>query len=260
VQVIQAFFRGLASQFQPAMLALLLGPFLLSVVLGAVGAWFAWDPLLHAMQAVFFDAQGQLRWVFAWAGAWGGVEFLRGLLSALVLLLLIIPLLFAFALMLVAVLAMPVVNRTLGNGPYRDVERRGSWSVSASLWNAISSFVMFVVGYVLTIPLWLIPPLAFVVPWFWWSWLTARILRFDSLVEHADPQERALLIASHKKETMGLSLMVTALNYIPPLFILTPVLSALMFSHYSLSRLRQLRAQSVATAPSPVAPLPGPGR
>jgi len=38
---------------------------------------------------------------------------------------------------------------------------------------------------------------------------------------------------------------VAAVNYIPPLFLVAPVLSALVFAHYSLSRLRELRGAPV---------------
>jgi hypothetical protein len=90
-------------------------------------------------------------------------------------------------------------------------------------------------------PLWLIPPLALIVPWLWWGWLTASLMRFDSLVEHADRNERERLIRSDRRAYLLLGLSVALLNYIPPLFLVAPVLSALVFAHYSLSRLRQRR-------------------
>jgi uncharacterized protein involved in cysteine biosynthesis len=241
MKVIQAFLRGLASQLHPAMLALLVGPFLLSLVLGAIGLWWLWQPLTAWIQTTLFEAQGALGWAFGWTARFGSVEWLKQLVGALMVLLIFIPMLFAFALVLVAVIAMPVVNRHLGQGPYKDVVRKGSWSVAASVWNAVSSLLIFLIGYVLTMPLWLIPPLAFVIPWLWWSWLTSRVMRFDSLVEHAQTAERQVLIAKHKKHYFALALMVTALNYIPPLFLLTPVLSALMFGHFSLAQLRLAR-------------------
>ena len=71
--------------------------------------------------------------------------------------------------------------------------------------------------------------------------LTARLMRFDSLVEHADKSERERLIGSDRRAYLLLGLAVAALNYIPPLFLVAPVLSALVFAHYSLSRLRELR-------------------
>ena len=85
-----------------------------------------------------------------------------------------------------------------------------------------------------------------IVPWLWWGWLTARLMRFDSLVEHADTQERRELIQRHRRSFLLLGLLVSALNYIPPLFLVTPVLSALAFAHYSLALLRVER-RSVAT-------------
>jgi hypothetical protein len=136
---------------------------------------------------------------------------------------------------------MPVVIRHLGNGAYADVERRGSLALAANLWNVFRSLALFVIGYLLTMPLWLIPPLALVVPWLWWGWLTARLMRFDSLVEHADAGEREALIRSDRRHYLLLGLAVALLNYIPPLFLVAPVLSALVFAHYSLSRLRERR-------------------
>jgi uncharacterized protein involved in cysteine biosynthesis len=239
-RVFRAFFRSLASQLHPAMLALLLVPFGVAIVLWGLVAWLAWDPLLDWLRRSVFDGIGILRWFFDVSSRFG-LDGLRSFLSVLVALMLLIPLMFATAVGLIAVLAMPLVNRHLGNGPYQSVERRGSWSVGASVWNACSTIVIFLVGYIVTLPLWLIPPLALLVPWLWWSWMTARMMRFDSLVEHADPYERTALIRGNRREYFMLGLLVTALNYIPPLFLITPVLSALAFGHYSLARLREQR-------------------
>ena len=151
------------------------------------------------------------------------------------------PIAIATALALIAVLAMPVVVRHLGNGAYADVERRGSLALAANLWNVFRSLAVFVIGYLLTVPLWLIPPFALVVPWLWWGWLTARLMRFDSLVEHASSREQEALVRSDRRSYLALGLAVALLNYIPPLFLVAPVLSALVFAHYSLSRLREQR-------------------
>jgi hypothetical protein len=155
--------------------------------------------------------------------------------------LLLVPIAIATALALIAVIAMPVVIRHLGKGPYADVERRGSLALAANLLNVAKSLGVFVVGYLATLPLWLIPPLALIVPWLWWGWLTARLMRFDSLVEHATAEEREQLIRTDRRAYLTMGLAVAALNYIPPLFLIAPVLSALVFAHYSLARLRVLR-------------------
>ena len=252
-RVFNAFFKALGSQLHPAMLALLLVPFLVAMVLWGLVAWLAWTPLLDWLRQSLFAGNGVLGWFFDWSSR-VGLEGLRSVLSVVLALMLVVPLMFATAVALIAVLAMPIVNRHLGNGPYQSVQRRGSWSVAASIWNAVSSLVVFVIGYLVTLPLWLIPPLALVVPWLWWSWMTARVMRFDSLVEHAQPDERTAMIRRYRREYFLLGLLVTALNYIPPLFLITPVLSALAFGHYSLSRLREQRGPEPEPTPGPTPP------
>ncbi|MCX7274525.1 MAG: hypothetical protein NTV19_15390, partial [Burkholderiales bacterium] len=73
-------------------------------------------------------------------------------------------------------------------------------------------------------------------------WLTARILRVDSLAEHASAAESDALLARHRGEYFLLAALVCALNYVPPLFLVTPVLSALAFGHFSLAALRAHRS------------------
>jgi hypothetical protein len=83
------------------------------------------------------------------------------------------------------------------------------------------------------------------VPLFWWAWLNSRIMRFDSLVEHASVPERALYVKKYARQYWLIAAVIGLLNYIPPLFILTPVLSALAFAHFSLGLLRFNRAKEL---------------
>jgi len=245
-RVLAAFGRAVASQLHPKMLSLLVVPFVLAIVFWVLTAYLVWTPLTDWLQGWLFGG-GLLARGAEWAAGYG-LAGLRDWIPALIALLLVVPVMFATAVVLIAVFAMPVVVRHLGGGAYRDVERLGSLSVAASVWNAASASLLFVAGYLLTLPLWLIPPLALVVPWLWWSWLTARVMRFDSLVEHADAGERKAAIASRRSEYFVLALLVTALNYVPPLFLITPVLSALAFTHYSLALLREQRAAPPAAS------------
>ena len=243
--VLLALGKGIDSQFQPKMLALLVLPLAVSVVVWALSGWYFWEPVTAWLRAGWFTGDG---WI-ARASAWAASHGLKGLdewIPDIFAFLLIVPFAFATALGLVAVLAMPVVLRYLGNGDYRDVERRGSFGVAASVWNLLRTLAIFIPGYLLTMPLWLIPPLALVVPWLWWGWLTARLMRFDSSIEHATPQERRALHDGEGGAYLLLGLACAALNYIPPLFLVAPVLSALVFGHHSLLRLRQMRGMTLA--------------
>lgn len=181
--VLTAFGRAIVSQLHPKMLALLLVPFVLAIVFWAATAYWLWAPLTGWLHGWLFGG-GWLSSLDAWADA-RGFSGLSQWAVALLALLIVAPVMFATAVVLIAVFAMPLVIRHLGNGAYGDVARQGSMAIAPSAWNAVSSTLLFAVGYLVSLPLWLIPPLALVVPWLWWSWLTARVMRFDSLVEHA---------------------------------------------------------------------------
>lgn len=252
-RVVVAFGRGIASQLTPRMLALLVVPFLVAVGSWILSAWFLWDPVTAWFQQVVFQGDGWMARGYRSVAPYG-LGGLSAWIPNLFAFLLLVPIAIATALALVAVLAMPVVVRHLGAAGYKDVERQGSLALAANLWNVARSLVVFVIGYLLTMPLWLVPPLALVIPWLWWGWLTARLMRFDSLVEHASSAEREQLIRSDGRAYMLLGLAVAALNYVPPLFLVAPVLSALVFAHYSLARLRDRR---LLTAGAPTRALGG---
>jgi hypothetical protein len=256
-RVFGAFLRACASQLHPKMLALLVLPIGVAVAFWLLVALFVWDPLVGFLRVEFFEASGPIGALFQWVASFG-LESLRGFAVAMTALMLLMPLMVALAMAVVAVVSMPAVIRHLGRGVYRDLEWRGGWSVLGAIWNALWSSLVFLLGYLVTLPLWLIPPLAMVVPWLWWGWFTARVMRFDSLSEHADPDELRALLRAHRSQYLLLGLLVAALNYVPLMFLVTPVLSALAFAHLSLSLLRDHRGRpgGVGTV---VDPAPGPG-
>lgn len=239
-RTIVALGRGVVSQFHPRMIALLVVPLVVAVAVWGASAWYFWAPVTGWLRNTWFTGDGLIARGYAWVSQYG----LAGLdqwVPNLFGLLLIVPVAIATALALVAIVAMPAVIRFLGKRDYADVERRGSFGVVPSLGNVLKSIGIFIPGYLLTIPLWLIPPLALIIPWLWWGWLTSRLMRFDSSIEHASVDERERLMRRDRSSYMVLGLACAALNYIPPLFLIAPVLSALVFAHYSLARLREMR-------------------
>ncbi len=239
-KIIVALGRGIVSQFHPKMLALLIVPLAVAVLVWGLSAWYFWDPMTAWLRVTWFTGDGWIARGYAWVSQYG----LAGLdqwIPNLFAFMLIVPVAIATALALIAVLAMPGVVRFLGKRDYADVERRGTFGVIPSLGNVVRTLAIFIPGYLLTLPLWLIPPLALIIPWLWWGWLTARLMRFDSSIEHASGDEHQRLMRRERSGYMVLGLACAALNYIPPLFLIAPVLSALVFGHYSLSCLREMR-------------------
>jgi uncharacterized protein involved in cysteine biosynthesis len=249
--VFEAVGKAIKSQLHPAMLGLLIMPWLVAGLVWGVALYFFWTPLTAWLTEALFG--GGSGWLASLFGKWGSGSLggAKGFASAAVALFFVLPLFFSTAMLLVAILAMPAVLSHLSKSSYSDIVRKGSFSLPISVWNSVKALLVFIPGYILTIPLWFVPVLGLLVPLLWWAWLNSRIMRFDSLVEHADAVERSSAIDRHGKEYGLIALVIGVLNYIPPLFLLTPVLSALAFGHFSLSSLRTARTQTLTPTPTP---------
>lgn len=252
--VSRAFGRAVVSQFHPAMLLALLLPFLIVLLGSVILIWLFWAPVTEWLRHGFetWPVIGQVE---AWLLAMGLVSlqlWLVPILAACILL----PLSGLAGIAVAAVFVMPLVLRHLGEDVYSDVARRGQWAFAASAWNATWVVVLFCVGWMLTMPLWLFPPLALVLPTLWWTFAFTRMLRLDALVEHASPEERRRLIRRHNVGFWTLGFICALLSLLPPAWLFLPVFSSLFFAHFALEAVRRERQ----TAGPPDAAGPGAGR
>jgi hypothetical protein len=131
------------------------------------------------------------------------------------------------------------------------------------------------VALLVSIPLWLIPPLILILPPLIWGWLTYRVMSYDALVEHASSEERRQIFKEHRVPLLGIGVLSGYLGAAPSLIwasgamfvamapILVPVaiwiytlvfaFSSLWFAHYTLAALEQLRKKNNALALDPLA-------
>lgn len=245
--IFRALMKALVSQFSPRMLWLAIWPFFLALVFwGGVG-WAFRAEILDALSA-FLDNIAVIDWIESGL-AWIGLAGFKAFLAPFIFVALLIPVMVASALLIVAIIAMPVVVGHVSARDYADVERRKSGGMVVGVLNALWVTLVFGVGWLVTIPFWLIAPLAFLLPLFWWAWLNARIMRYDALAEHATAEERDVLIRRHGRAFFVLGVAVSLLNFVPPLFFFAPIYSALAFTHYGLHALRKLRMERVAAEP-----------
>ena len=124
---------------------------------------------------------------------------------------------------------------------YPELARVGKDSVVAGAWNSIAALMLYIVGMLLTLPLWLVPGLGLVLPILWMAWLTRRTFAFDALTVHATDQEWRELRRRHSIPLLVLGVTLALLAHIPLLGLLTPTLAALAYSHFCLEALRGLR-------------------
>ena len=134
-----------------------------------------------------------------------------------------------------------------GNRPARgcDVARLGRDSLTASTWNSVWAALLFILGWLVTLPMWLIPGLGLVLQLFWMAWLNRRTFAYDALSIHASTNEWRELRRDHAGALLMLGVLMALLTHVPVLGLFAPSLAALAYIHYCLEALRRLRQGAV---------------
>jgi Etoposide-induced protein 2.4 (EI24) len=259
--VFDAAARAAAYCLLPRVILLSLLPLVLAAGITFALGWFFWEAAMQGMRSLLssFELLDMLlRWIEALAGT-----NVKSLLIPLVVLFLAVPLVVMFSLLLVALLITPAATRLVVQRRFAGLQaRRGASWLHATV-RSLGSTLVALVALVVTIPLWLIPPLFLVLPPLIWGWLTYRVLSFDVLAEHADANERHTLLREHRWSLMGMGLVAGYLGAAPSvlwaagaatvifaplmlpvavwLYTLVFVFSALWFAHYGLHALHSLR-------------------
>lgn len=234
-----SFKRALVSQLHPKMLAAVLLPFIIMLLGAIVLVWAFWTPLTDWLAVQSAD-WGALNTVDGWLVAVGLFSiklYLIPLLAAGILL----PLSGVLGLIIAAVFIMPIVLGHLDKTHYPGLRRNGHNATLVSGWNAAWVGGLFVLGWLLTMPLWLFPPFAVLLPVFWWSFAITRMLRVDAVVEHASADERRYLWKRHNRQWWLIGVCLSLINLLPPAWLIMPVFSSLVFAHFGLEALRQHR-------------------
>jgi hypothetical protein len=233
--VVLALMRSLGSLRSPVVWVYLLAPAAVSFFLwmglaiwgvGAIVDWLLANPPMTLL------ASWGLIWlahVLAWMGGWMAVFAAAYLTTAL----------------LAAILVLPLMLRHLARGEYADVAPMGTDSVTASTVNSLWAAVLFIAAWLLTLPLWLIPGLALLVPLLLMAWFNRRTFAYDALAQHATAAEWARLRQSEGRALFLLGLVMAVLAHVPFLGLLVPALAALSYVHLGLEGLRRLRGEAV---------------
>lgn len=237
-----AFGRAVVSQFRGPMLLALLLPFAVALTGAIVLVWLFWTPLTGWLQSTLFSSSLVTEFDSMLVAV--GIASLKLWLIPVAATLILLPLSGILGLLVAAVFVMPLVLRHLNERDYPGLQKRGGNALLLGVWNAIWVTAVFVFGWFFTLPLWLLPPLAVLLPTFWWTFAFTRMLRLDALSDHASVEERRVLKARHNGGFWTLGLICALINLLPPAWFLLPVFSALLFSHFALEALRRLRSET----------------
>jgi len=269
-----SFWRAVAYCLHPKVIMLSLLPLLVAglVTLG-LGKLY-WEDAIASVRATM-EHWSLVNSMLEWVATMLGAGFRTGV-AALIVIALAIPVEVAFTLALVAMWITPAIVSMVGRRRFPQLEHRhgGSWWLG--LFASLGWTVAALLAVMVTLPLWLVPGLALVLPPLIWGWLTAKVMGYDALAEHASRAERGAILRAHRFPLLIMGIVCGFLCGVPSMiwtlsmqliifapFIMVGVIwlytmiftfSALWFTHYGLSVLAALRdAESAMRAVQPSA-------
>jgi hypothetical protein len=272
-KLLDAFWRAVMYCLHPRVIVLSILPLVIMGVVSLTLAHFFWDSAAEAVRVQlgsFELVDIMIRWLEGL-----GLSQLQTVLPKVLLLLLIIPVIIIVSLLFVALLMTPAMVALVAERRFPQMERKRGGSLFTSLFWSLGSTLLALLALVISIPLWLIPPLILVLPPLIWGWLTYRVMSYDAMVDHASSEERRQIFKEHRMPLLAIGVLSGYLGAAPSVLwasgamfvamapILVPVaiwiytlvfaFSSLWFAHYTLAALEQLRKKNNALAPDPLA-------
>ena len=259
--VFDAFWRALAYSLRPGVMALSLIPLVLMVGSTGVLAFFFWESGV-ARLGDWLGSWSLMDSLMMWL-AKAGLAHLRTVISPLIILLLTLPLMILIALLAVAWLMTPAMVRVVVQRRFPGLEAQHGGSFWRSVTMSLGSGLMALLALVLSMPLWLVPPLVVMLPPLIWGWLTYRVMSYDVMAEYASEPERQAVVRNYRWWLIGMGVLTGYLGAAPGLvwafgamaIVFAPLLlplaiwiytyvfvfSALWFAHVCLGALAALR-------------------
>lgn len=265
--LVDSFWRAAAYCLHPRVIGLSLLPFVICGVLVFGFMWLFWEPAMSSVRATLESwllIESLLQWLDAM-----GLQSLRSALAAIVVLVGMLPVVILLSLLLVALLMTPAIVRLIAQRRFPLLEKKRGGTLFESVLASLGATLIALVLLVLSMPLWLIPPVVMVLPPLIWGWLTYRVFGFDVLAEHASTEERRELLRVHRIPMLAMGVVCGYLGAAPSLIwalgawsfgplalVLAPFLillaiwlytlvfafSTAWFTHYALAALQARRA------------------
>jgi hypothetical protein len=276
---LDSFWRAVAYCLRPRVVALSFFPLLLIVGLALGLAYFYWDAALDGVRQAL-ESSMLVNRVWAWLHN-AGMGSLKMVLAPLIVIFAVTPVIVVLSLLTVALLMTPALTSLVADRRFPALERKRGASLVLSAWWSLSSTLLALLALLISLPLWLLPPLILLLPPLIWGWLTYRVMAFDALAEHASKEERKEIFRRHRGWLLGIGVLSGYLGAAPSVIwasgallaaafvILLPLaiwiytlvfaFSSLWFAHYCLAALQALRteqalAQSQGVVATPALP------
>jgi hypothetical protein len=273
--LMDSFWRAVMYCLYPRVIGLSIFPLVLIVALSWLLGYLYWD-IAIALVRSWLDASSWLALVWRWLEG-VGLPDLKTVVAPLLVIFSVTPLVVVACLLAVSFLMTPSLTRLVADRRFAGLQRKHGGSLMLGLWWTFSSLLLALGALLLTLPMWLVPPLAMLLPALIWGWLTYRVMAFDVLAEFASADERHTLMARHRMSLLGMGVVTGLMGAAPSLVwasgalfaaafvILVPVaiwiytlvfaFSSLWFAHFALAALQAMRDEPLPAVTDNVLPV-----
>ncbi len=273
---LDSFWRALAYCLMPRVMLLSLLPLAMLLVLSVSWGYFYWAPTqdwVRDMLATWQVLQGMLDWLQA-----NGAGELQAVMVPLVVIFAITPILVVISLLAVSLMMTPALVDLVVQRRFAHLALKHGGTAWTSLAWTVGSTLIALFAMLITLPLWAVPPLMFIIPPIIWGWLSYRVMVFDALVAHASREERLTIGREHRIGLLMIGVLTGYLGALPSVIwasgavfaaaflVLIPLaiwiyavvfaFTSLWFTHYSLGALEALRAQTGTVVMGASVPVP----
>lgn len=233
--ILRSLQRAAQDLLAPRMLSLAFWPMGLSLLAWGLLAWLfgaTWKAEIAA-----FLATTPLNDLALWLGA----EWLTAYAAMFVLALLWLPAMYVTALLITSLALMPLIVGFVAERYYPELDRRRGGSLTGSVVNGLVALVLFLLAWVVLLPVWLFAPFGIAVSVLLNAWLNQKLFMYDALSEHASDSELTGLRHVGGWRLFTLSGLLGLLHFVPIVNLLAPVYMALAFTHHGLEGLDRAR-------------------
>ena len=281
--LLDSFWRALAYCLHKRVIAWSLLPLLAMALLTWVLGYFFWADAVQRVQNLF-DGVGWLHSIWVWLQE-HGMSYASEVVASIFVVLGATPVLVVVTLLFAGLFMAPVLTSLVAEKRFAQLEKKhGASTVASVLWSGGSTLIALM-ALLVTLPLWVFPPLMLVVAPLIWGWLTYRVMSVDALAEHASKAERDSLLQRYRWPLLLMGVICGYIGIAPSvvwasgmvftigfvvlvpiavwIYAITFAFSSLWFIHFCLSALQQQRLESGEpglSLPMQNAALPGDGQ
>ncbi len=224
--LVSSFWRAALYCLHPKVIGLSLLPLAVMTALALGLGYLYWEAAIDLVRAqlnAWSSLQSLHAWLekMGWAGMWT-------MLAPLLVVMVATPVIVVLSLLLVAALMTPSMARLVAKRRFPSLDRKQGGSFFGGAVVAFFCTLLALLLLVLSVPLWLIPPLVLILPPLIWGWLTYKVMTYDVLAEFATADERRVLIRAHRPALLGMGILTGYLGAAPSLVFASSMLTVLM--------------------------------